>query len=162
MIKNSRQLALTKSKVEEFNAAIHAIEEGISDIHPLLVQAQKNALLFQRNDLLSEIDEYEQLLSGEFAVFDVDNITDLPKALIRSRIYLGLTQKDLAEKLGMKEQQIQRYENTEYSSASFSTIVSIIGALDLKITEDVFLPKASRTKNLLSAKLADAGLDNLL
>jgi transcriptional regulator with XRE-family HTH domain len=159
MIKNSRQLALTKSKVEEFDAAIHDIEGGASDAHPLLVQAQKNALLFQRDDLLSEIEEYEQLLSGEFAVFDVDNIADLPKALIRSRIYLGLTQKDLAEKLGMKEQQIQRYENSEYSSASFSTIVSIIGALDLKITEDVFLPKASRTKNLLLAKLSDAGLD---
>ncbi|NMS01714.1 helix-turn-helix transcriptional regulator, partial [Vibrio parahaemolyticus] len=126
----------------------------------LLIQAQKNALIFQRDDLLAEIEEYEQLLSGEFAVFDVDNIANLPKALIRSRIYLGLTQKDLAEKLGMKEQQIQRYENTEYSSASFSTIVSIIGALDLKVTEDVFLPKASRTKNLLLSKLADAGLDS--
>ncbi|MFA0630059.1 helix-turn-helix domain-containing protein [Vibrio sp. 10N.222.49.A3] len=159
MIKNSRQLALTKNQVQEFNTTIHALEEGTSDTHPLLVQAQKNALIFQRDDLLKEIEEYEQLLSGEFAVFDVDNIADLPKALIRSRIYLGLTQKDLAEKLGMKEQQIQRYENTEYSSASFSTIVSIIRALDLKITEDVFLPKASRTKNLLLAKLSNAGLE---
>ncbi|CAK3273476.1 HTH-type transcriptional regulator / antitoxin HigA [Vibrio crassostreae] len=159
MIKNSRQLALTKNQVQEFNTTIHALEEGKSDTHPLLMQAQKNALIFQRDDLLKEIEEYEQLLSGEFAVFDVDNIADLPKALIRSRIYLGLTQKDLAEKLGMKEQQIQRYENTEYSSASFSTIVSIIRALDLKITEDVFLPKASRTKNLLLAKLSDAGLE---
>ncbi|MEZ8153023.1 helix-turn-helix domain-containing protein [Vibrio splendidus] len=159
MIKNSRQLALTKNQVQEFNTTIHALEEGTSDTHPLLMQAQKNALIFQRDDLLKEIEEYEQLLSGEFAVFDVDNIADLPKALIRSRIYLGLTQKDLAEKLGMKEQQIQRYENTEYSSASFSTIVSIIRALDLKITEDVFLPKASRTKNLLLAKLSDAGLE---
>jgi transcriptional regulator with XRE-family HTH domain len=159
MIKNSRQLALTKNQVQEFNTTIHALEEGTSDTHPLLMQAQKNALIFQRDDLLKEIEEYEQLLSGEFAVFDVDNIADLPKALVRSRIYLGLTQKDLAEKLGMKEQQIQRYENTEYSSASFSTIVSIIRALDLKITEDVFLPKASRTKNLLLAKLSDAGLE---
>ncbi|CAK2516761.1 HTH-type transcriptional regulator / antitoxin HigA [Vibrio crassostreae] len=159
MIKNSRQLARTKNQVQEFNTTIHALEEGTSDTHPLLMQAQKNALIFQRDDLLKEIEEYEQLLSGEFAVFDVDNIADLPKALIRSRIYLGLTQKDLAEKLGMKEQQIQRYENTEYSSASFSTIVSIIRALDLKITEDVFLPKASRTKNLLLAKLSDAGLE---
>lgn len=59
----------------------------------------------------------------------------------------------------MKEQQIQRYENTEYSSASFSTLVSIVDALDLKITEDVFLPKDSREKNILISKLNDAGLD---
>lgn len=159
MIKNSKQLALTKRTVEEFDAAIHSFEEKASDIHPLLIQAQKNALIFQRDKMLCEIEEYEQLISREFAVFDVDNIANLPKALIRSRIYLGLTQKDLAEKLGMKEQQIQRYENTEYASASFTTIISIIRALDLKITEDVFLPKASRAKNLLLSKLADAGLD---
>ncbi|WP_407332504.1 helix-turn-helix transcriptional regulator [Enterovibrio sp. 27052020O] len=159
MIKNSKQLALTQRKVEEFDAAIQAMESNVGDIHPLLVQAQINALTFQRDDLISEIEEYEQLLSGEFAVFDVDNIAKLPKALIRSRIYLGLTQKDLAEKLGMKEQQIQRYENTEYSSASFTTLLSVIDALDLKITEDVFLPQSNRTKNLLFSKLADAGLE---
>ncbi|MBM6552357.1 helix-turn-helix transcriptional regulator [Marinomonas ostreistagni] len=159
MIKNSKQLALTRSKVRDFDAAIQEIGEGSSDIHPLLMQAQKNALIFQRDDLVRDIEEYEQLLSGEFAVFDVDNIADLPKALIRSRIYLGLTQKDLADKLGMKEQQIQRYENLEYSSASFSTLLSVINALDLKVTEDVFLPKASRTQNLLISKLSDAGLD---
>ena len=59
MIKNSTQLALTKSKLDEFNAAIHAIEEVAIDAHPLLVQAQKNALIFQRDDLLSEIEESE-------------------------------------------------------------------------------------------------------
>lgn len=159
MIKNSRQLAISKSKIQEFSVAIQRMEQETTNTNPLLVRAQKNALTFQRDDLIKEVEEYEQLLSGEFAVFDVDNIADLPKALIRSRIYLGLTQKDLAEKLGMKEQQIQRYENTEYSSASFSTIVSIIGALDLKITEDVFLPKSSRVQNLLLSKLSDAGLD---
>ncbi len=159
MIKYSKQFSITKSKVKEFDNAILSLEKNTSDIHPLLMQAQKNALILQRDDLQNEIEEYEQLLSGEFAVFDVDNIAELPKALIRSRIYLKLTQKDLAEKLGMKEQQIQRYENTEYASASFSTLISIVEALDLKITEDVFLPKTTRTKNLLLNKLADAGLD---
>ena len=33
----------------------------------------------------------------------------LPIELIRARIAKGLTQKDLARKLGLKEQQIQRY-----------------------------------------------------
>lgn len=159
MIKNSKQLTLTKRRIEEFSNAINVLEKQESTLPPLLQKAQRDALVCQKEELEEQAAVYEQLLSGEFAVFDVENIADLPKALIMSRISMGLTQKDLAERLGMKEQQIQRYEDTEYSSASFSKLVSIVEALDLKITEDVFLPKESRVKNILLEKLKDAGLE---
>lgn len=159
MIKNSKQLALTKTKIEDFSSTISKLKSEKSSFSPLLAKAQIDALECQRDILAQQATEYESLLSGEFAVFDVSNISDLPKALIMSRISMGLTQKDLAERLGKKEQQIQRYENTQYGSASFSTLVSIVEALDLKITEDVFLPKESRDKNILLGKLHDAGLN---
>jgi len=159
MIKNNKQLALTKKRIQEFSEAIEKLNREESKFSPLLAKAQIDALMCQRDELVEQAEEYELLLSGELAIFDVNSISDLPKALIMSRISMGLTQKDLAERLGMKEQQIQRYENTEYSSASFSTLVSIVDALDLKITEDVFLPKDSREKNILISKLNDAGLD---
>ncbi|MBL4898842.1 MAG: helix-turn-helix domain-containing protein [Colwellia sp.] len=162
MIKNRKQLTLTNKRIDEFHDAISTIKQEKSDLHPILQKAQIDALVYQRNELSAQALEYEQLLSGEFVVFDVESISDLPKALIRARISIGLTQKDLAERLGMKEQQIQRYENTEYSSVSFAKLVSIVEALDLKITEDVFLPKESRTKNLLLEKLKDTGLDKTL
>ncbi|MGN2670347.1 helix-turn-helix domain-containing protein [Aliivibrio fischeri] len=159
MIKNNKQLALTKKRIEEFSGAISKLQQEEPKFSPLLAKAQIDALICQRDILTEQASEYELLLAGDLAVFDVNSISDLPKALIMSRISMGLTQKDLADRLGMKEQQIQRYENTEYSSASFKTLVSIVEALDLKITEDVFLPKESREKNILLAKLNDAGLD---
>ena len=42
---------------------------------------------------------------------------------------MGLSQKELADRIGLKEQQIQRYEATEYASASLTRIQEIIGAL---------------------------------
>lgn len=159
MIKNNKQLALTRKRIEEFSDAICKLQTEEPKFSPLLAKAQIDALLCQRDDLVKQAEEYELLLGGDLAIFDVNSISDLPKALIMSRISMGLTQKDLADRLGMKEQQIQRYENTEYSSASFNTLVSIVEALDLKITEDVFLPKESREKNILLSKLNDAGLD---
>ncbi len=159
MIKNSKQLALTKKRIAEFSDAIEVLKSDEPKFSPLLAKAQLDALIFQRDELIKQADEYELLLAGDLAVFDVESISDLPRALIMSRISMGLTQKDLADRLGMKEQQIQRYENTEYGSASFKTLVSIVEALDLKITEDVFLPQASREKNILLSKLNDAGLD---
>lgn len=159
MIKNSKQLALTKTKITEFSDAICKLQSEESKFSPLLAKAQIDALICQRDILVKQANEYELLLADDLAVFDVSSISDLPKALIMARISMGLTQKDLADILGMKEQQIQRYENTEYNSASFKTLVSIVEALNLKITEDVFLPKESREKNILLSKLNDAGLD---
>jgi transcriptional regulator with XRE-family HTH domain len=60
----------------------------------------------------------------------IDHLIDkLPEMLIEERQRLGLTQRDVAEKLGMKEQQIQRYESTRYQSASLRRIREIAKAI---------------------------------
>ncbi len=53
----------------------------------------------------------------------------LPESLVDERKKLGLTQKELAERLGIKEQQIQRYEATRYQSASLKRIVEVAEAM---------------------------------
>ncbi|MFT4925392.1 MAG: DNA-binding XRE family transcriptional regulator [Phenylobacterium sp.] len=140
MIKNAKQLTLTKKIIAEFATTIEQLKTENSTLSPLLARAQIEALICQQKELVHQAEQYERLLSGDFAVIDVEDINDLPKALIMSRISLGLTQKDLAQRLGMKEQQIQRYENTEYSAASFAKLASIIEALGLKISQDILLP----------------------
>jgi ribosome-binding protein aMBF1 (putative translation factor) len=91
--------------------------------------------------LEDQVKEYEKQRSGKYNVLKGSSIYDLPIELIRTRIALGLTQKQLAERVGLKEQQIQRYEETEYASASFSRITEIIKALGIKIEEKIYLPK---------------------
>ena len=56
----------------------------------------------------------------------------LPECLAEERKKLGLTQKKLAERLGLKEQQIQRYEATQYQSASLKRIVEVVEAMYYK------------------------------
>ena len=70
------------------------------------------------------------------------SFAELPRALIQSRIALGLSQKELAERLGLKEQQIQRYEATEYAGASVQRVQEVIQALGLQVREEVVLPRA--------------------
>jgi transcriptional regulator with XRE-family HTH domain len=53
----------------------------------------------------------------------------IPTSLICARIALGWTQKELAKRLGTTEQQIQKYEATEYESASFRKISEIVSVL---------------------------------
>jgi hypothetical protein len=46
----------------------------------------------------------------------------------------------------LKEQQIQRYEETEYASASFSRLMEIIKALELEVREEIFLPDREKMR----------------
>ena len=52
----------------------------------------------------------------------------------------GLNQRDLATRLGLKEQQIQRYEATHYAGVSLERIQAVAEALGVQIHERVILP----------------------
>jgi transcriptional regulator with XRE-family HTH domain len=59
----------------------------------------------------------------------VESLDDLLQSLILARVARGMTQKNLAERLGMREQQIQRYEATCYAGASMKRIMEIADQL---------------------------------
>jgi transcriptional regulator with XRE-family HTH domain len=86
-----------------------------------------------------EVAEYEKLKRGKVKVLTAKTFHELPEVIIKARIARSMTQKQLAESLGMKEQQIQRYESSNYASVSFSTIERIIEALGITVEEKVTL-----------------------
>ncbi|MEP7367528.1 MAG: helix-turn-helix transcriptional regulator [Acidobacteriota bacterium] len=134
MIKNDRQYRITKGQAERFAAAIaSAAAKPNPRLHPTLRKAELAALKSQFDDLKSEIREYESLCSGKRRDIALASIEDLAKSLIQARIAAGLTQEDLAVKLGLKPQQIQRYEATSYRSASLERIHEVLRALGLEL-----------------------------
>ena len=60
-------------------------------------------------------------------------------ALIRARIAMGMTQKELADLMGVKEQQVQRDEANQYNSAGFRRIAEVADALKIQIQETSIL-----------------------
>lgn len=102
---------------------------------------QLSALESQLESLKREAAEYEALRAGKVRRQRVESFGELPEALISGRIAAGLTQRQLAERLGLKEQQIQRYEATDYRSASMARVSEVAGALGLKIRADVRMPR---------------------
>ncbi len=90
---------------------------------------------------------------------ELELLADLPRALIRARISKGLTQKELAERLGIKEQQIQKYEATEYASASLSRVRAVIDALGVKLKNGDELLSRKRSLSILFDRLDEVGID---
>ncbi len=132
MIKNERQYRITKTQANGFARTIQSLREQPENregVHPLIVKAQEEALSSQLAELENEMREYESLRSGDFEFDDLSSVTQISTVLIKARIARGLSQKNLADKVGVKEQQIQRYEATDYASASLSRIREVASAL---------------------------------
>ncbi|MBL8379605.1 MAG: helix-turn-helix domain-containing protein [Burkholderiales bacterium] len=162
MIKNEWQYRLSKSHAAQFRSALEAIQRQgpPTSIHPLLWKAQIEAIASQYDDLQTEIQEYEKLLVDRPFSIIADNLEDLPRALIKARIALDLSQKQLAERMGLKEQQIQRYEATNYASATLARLNEAATALGVRISERVLLPQVKPTKSALFERMHEIGIDD--
>lgn len=132
MIHNARQYRITKAQATKFTAALESFDARPSahpGVHPKLIKAQRDAMASQLESLNEEIKEYERLRKTRRRQIDLAVVSDLPQALIRARIAAGISQRELAARLGLKEQQIQRYEATQYASASLSRVIEVAQAI---------------------------------
>lgn len=133
MIYNERQYKITSKQIENMNSALD--ETFPNDTPDWIQEAQLDALKSQISDLEAQLTEYALIKSGHIDYSECSELKDLPKALIQSRIAKGLSQKELATKLGMTAQQIQRYESTRYMGASLSRLIEISDILGVSVKE---------------------------
>src|SRR6218665_2897861 len=120
MITNEREYRTTKSAVSSFERAIGAFdlfELVKSGVDPVLARAQLASYEHQLKEVTKLILEYEAIKAGVERQFRVSNVREIGRRLISARVSKGWTQRQLAEELGLKEQQIQRYEREKYENA---------------------------------------------
>lgn len=160
MITNERQYRITRSEADRFARALAEFSDAPRDkVHPLLIKAERDAMASQLEDLRAELAEYEQLKSTDLSVISIYSFDELAEGLIKARIAAGISQKELAERTGLKEQQIQRYEAERYASASYQRLRDIAGAIGVRIKNDILMPIAPGNFDGLVQKLRQVGLD---
>jgi transcriptional regulator with XRE-family HTH domain len=139
MITNERQHRITKAQIRRFEVALaHAVEEQpVAGLHPRLHQAMIDGLRSQRDDLREEVGEYEALREGKIKRRVLRSLLDLPNVLIEARIVCRLTQKELGKRLGVAEQQVQRYEKTRYAGVSIERLQEVADALGINLKKTV-------------------------
>lgn len=137
MITNERQYKISKTQLEHFREAVETfdLKEVGGRVGPALAMVELEALKSERDVLCDQIREYDALKSGAVRILKATALDEMPSMLIRARIAKGLSQREFAKILGVKEQQIQRYEAEKYASASLKRLVQIAEALDLNISE---------------------------
>ena len=160
MIKNDRHYRITKTQAERFREAIEELDRAAPDnsVDPVLQRAEIEGLRSQLADLETELRDYEDLRSGRRPVATARSLEDLPRALVEARIAAGLTQEDLALRLGLKPQQVQRYEATDYQGASLARIAEVAGALRLAAPNELVALGPDTSVRGLMGRLKGVGL----
>ncbi len=131
-IKNQWQYRHAKAQAEKFAEVLAHFDESPaahSGVHPRLIRAQKETVASELEVLRAEIKAYEKLRRKKTGLNRLELVAELPELLIEARIAAGLTQSALADELGVKPQQIQRYEATSYAQASLARIQAIADAI---------------------------------
>jgi transcriptional regulator with XRE-family HTH domain len=160
MIKNDRQYRVTKAQLKAFQDALEQAKSAKvpPGIDPAIVEAHSRGLQSEHDELRREVQEYEALQKGDVVMFEIDDLAQLPHVLIKARIASNLTQKDLATRLGVKEQQVQRWEANDYGGASLETLKSLTEALGIGIREEIFVPSKKLQSNIFVSYLEKIGL----
>lgn len=134
MIKNEKQYNYSKECAQKFEYSISVIKKDQDwkqrdqEDWQLDIDVKESHLMA----LQEEIAEYEKLVNcdkKEPIRIKVENFNKLPDTLIKARIAAKMSQKELADVLGIEEQRVQEYEKTDYQCASFVEVLEASAAL---------------------------------
>lgn len=125
-------------------AAIRSLEDALANfdlmsvikmgVDPMIAKAQVASYEVKLRDLVEQVAVYDKVRLGVDTNFDFSSISQLGEHLIGCRVARGWTQKRLGEILGLKEQQVQRYERERYATISLSRLANVAEALGVKIS----------------------------
>ena len=140
MIYSEKQYGVSGAQLAKLQETLVAAKERAVD-QPWLKKAEIDALKSQIADIEAELAEYDLLKSGQVSFSKTYALEELPRVLVHARIASDMSQTDLAEKLNMKPQQVQRYEATDYMGASLARLIEISRALGVKTSGTFEGPK---------------------
>ena len=124
----------TKSTVEGLSQTLEEYRRrgADGDLDPKMRQLVMDALQAMIDEWGGQAREYEQLTSGQ-ATITFHSLRELPTVLVKARLAAGLNQKQLAQKLGIKPQQLQRYEATRYRTITLERMLQIAEVLGVRV-----------------------------
>lgn len=161
MIKNDRQFGIVRSRVERLAELQDELLERLEreSENRARLELELRAVRAEIRGMQSDLDDYEALKAGRAEIGTAERIEDVPRLLIRARVAAGLSQSDLAERLGLHPQQIQRYEASDYESASLSRLIEIARALNVELGPAIEPTAARRAGSSAMKVLRRLGLD---
>ncbi len=121
-----RRLQEEKKRLTE-----HEVRLKVSGLDPEGVKRALDPFRSFHLQLEEEVESYERLKRGDLD--ELMNLHGLGRTLVALRIALGLTQRELAERLDVHESQISRDERNEYHGITVDRATRILDAFGVQL-----------------------------
>lgn len=132
MIRSEAEYKEAVNRLDEERARIKASRKKLAETYsPDEVQRALEPAQAFYDQLKEDVESYERLKRGEFD--EIQNLRGLGNLLIGLRIYKGLSQKQLADLLGVHESQVSRDERNEYHNITAERATKILESLGVEL-----------------------------
>ena len=133
MIRSEREYARAKERLREHRNRVRRHrallkKEGMSKA---AMDRALGPLREFSKELAGEIRQYEQVKAGEFDA--LKNLRGLGDLLVSLRIARGLSQKELAARMGAHPTQVSRDERSGYLHADMGRVARVLEAMEVEL-----------------------------
>src|SRR6267154_448975 len=129
MIKSDAQRERTAAQIEGFRQALTKLERDMKGKRAAAVRGSYEGMIRQFED---ELREYDEIKSGELPLPNVERLDQIAPFIAKIRIAKGLSQTELARRLGVSKQVVSRYEETDYQTVAIPRLQEILDAIGIK------------------------------
>ena len=129
MIKSDAQRERTAAQIEGFRQALAKVDREMTGKRAAAVRGSYEGMIRQLED---ELREYDEIKSGEMTLPNIERLDQIAPFVAKMRIAKGVSQTELAHRLGVSKQVISRYEETEYQTVAVARLQEILDAIGIK------------------------------
>jgi len=129
MIKSDAQRERTLTQIEGFRQALAKAAQEKPGKRSAAIRGSYEGMIRQLED---ELREYDELKSGELKLTHIQRLDEIAPFIAKIRIAKGVSQTELARRLGVSKQVISRYEESDYQTIGIARLQEILDAIGIK------------------------------
>ena len=133
MIRNESEYREAVSRIQEERKRLKEQKARLAEtgIKPVEIKRVMDPMRSFHKQLEEEVESYQRLKRGEFE--ELHNFQGLGQLLVALRIGQGMSQRELANRLGVDASQISRDERNEYHGITLDRASRVLEALGVEI-----------------------------
>lgn len=138
--KQARDAEAALTELDHALSSEQVLKSIVSGLPNEVIDGVRRSLNTERQELSETLAAYREAKDGNFDKLKEQSGNDLGGALIAARLMRKLSQKDLARKLGLREQVIQRWEAERYRSINLANYQKVAQTLGVRWRPEHGLP----------------------
>lgn len=135
--RQERDVAVTIDQITHALSSEQVLKAIVEGLPREVIDGVRRSLSFELRELADSQKAYKDAQAGDFVGLKTRAGTDVGSQLIVARVIKGWSQKELARRLFLPEQQVQRYEVERYRSISLGNLIRVARTLGVHLNADL-------------------------